>query len=36
MTLSEAKTVLNVLKANEKPLPNWYGIEGIKFIWHNE
>lgn len=36
MTLSEAKAVLNVLKANDKPLPNWYGIEGIKFIWHNE
>lgn len=36
MTLGEAKAVLNVLKANDKPLPNWYGIEGIKFIWHNE
>lgn len=20
----------------EKKYPNWYGIDGIKFIWHNE
>lgn len=23
-------------KSELAKLPNWYGIEGIKFIWHNE
>ena len=23
-------------ESEHNKLPNWYGIEGIKFIWHNE
>ncbi len=31
---SAAKEILRIFE--EKDYPNWYGINGIKFIWHNE
>lgn len=31
---SAAEAILRIFE--EKDYPNWYGINGIKFIWHNE
>lgn len=31
--LSAAKEILRIFE--ERDLPDWYGIRGIKFIWHN-
>lgn len=31
--LSAAEAILKIFE--EKDYPNWYGIDGIKFIWHN-
>ena len=28
--------VSGTMKIVPKELPNWYGIEGIGFVWHNE
>lgn len=40
MTLGELEVIVKALgwdkETEREKLPNWYGIEGIKFIWHGE
>lgn len=37
MSTKELKSILFVLEEMEKrEYPLWYGIPGIRFIWHNE
>lgn len=37
MTLSQLQVVAKAIGVkNESDYPDWYGIKGVKFIWHNE
>jgi len=40
MTVTELEGIAKALgwdkETEREKLPNWYGIEGIKFIWHNK
>lgn len=36
MSMEELKIVADILDIYNKKKPNWMGIKGIKFIWHNE
>lgn len=35
MTTSELLALADILDVQNKKKPNWYGIHGIKFIYHN-